>query len=354
MAGFVPAAEVLAELSKSPLPREAKAAMLALSIETLVGDPLAWPYSWSPFRCEFGFHQWTGALDVFPAWGGNAAHNTHAFGVWQDEPETYGEITALTGDTKVEPQSQITNNWVLAVRDFKVRAGGDLLAALQAGQLDTVSPALIATWPAGADANFPDRYAQSLAMFPIDTPPPSLLEIPLDQQCTIAILSATDASGAAVTDIPADLIAPDDPSVCSASIAGMELAITPLALGPTTLRGADQVITISVVKPAAPPAVAHLVLDLAHPVFAPIAAAARAMIARLPMVAVAAAMLLLGMQRADGPAPTAMFIFPPAQEADLHGISMPSNESAKWDKEPLAFCPPGDLRRLLLNSPCGR
>jgi hypothetical protein len=191
-------------------------------------------------------------------------------------------------------------------------------------------------------------------MFPIDTPPPSLLEIPLDQQCTIAILSATDASGAAVTDIPADLIAPDDPSVCSASIAGMELAITPLALGPTTLRGADQVITISVVKPAAPPAVAHLVLDLAHPVFAPIAAAARAIIARLPMVAVAAAMLLLGMQRADGPAPTAMFIFPPAQEADLHGISMPSNESAKWDKEPLAFCPPGDLRRLLLNSPCGR
>ena len=35
--------------------------------------------------------------------------------------------------------------------------GGDLLAALKAGKLDTVSPALIATWPGGANAGFPAR-----------------------------------------------------------------------------------------------------------------------------------------------------------------------------------------------------
>ena len=243
---------------------------------------------------------------AFPDWGGNAEHDTHAFGVWQDEPETYAEIVALTGDPSVAPQSQITNNWVLAVRDYKTRSGGDLLATLQAGQLDAVSPALIATWPGGADAGFPARYAQALAMFPIDAPaPPSptpapqgqRLEIPLGEQCTVAILSATDRNGAAVSAIPADLLKPDNPTICSAAIAGVSLTCRSVALGSTVLRGADQALPVTIVAPQ----VAHLVLDLAHPVFAPLAAVVQAMMARLPVLAMAGALLMLGALPAGPP-----------------------------------------------------
>ena len=86
--------------------------------------------SQSSNRCEFGFQEWTGSLATFPDWGGNAAHNTHAIGVWQDEPATYARIVALTGNPGFEPPDQVVNNWALAVDVY-----GDLLAALHANGL---------------------------------------------------------------------------------------------------------------------------------------------------------------------------------------------------------------------------
>lgn len=347
--GFIPAAEVLTELLASPLPREGRALMTALSTETLIGNPPAWPFTWSPFRCEFGFHEWTGSLAAFPDWGGNAEFKTHAVGVWQDEPATYAGIAARTGNAGFEPQDQIVNNWALAVRDYGTRTGGNLLDDLVAGDaahLDAVQKGLVGTWPGGANSGFPARYTAALALFPIDAPAPPPpaegLQIPLGQQCTVPILSATDATGAPVTAIPADLLVPDDPSICSAAIFGSSLMIKTLAIGSTTLRGADQAKVITVARAVAPPAVAHLVLDWEHPVFSPMAAV-KAMAARLPMLAMAGALLMLGATSAGPPEPekllvaaAPMFIFPPAKEA------------AKMNM----LCPARDLRWLLSPSPC--
>lgn len=346
---FIPAAEVISELEKSPLPREAKAAMAALSTETLIGNPPSWPYSWSPFRCEFGFTEWTGSLATFPDWGGNAEHKTHAIGVWQDEPATYAGIVALTGNPGFNPQDQVSNNWVLAVRDYgRHTNGAGLLEALRAGQIDTVSPALIATWPGGANSGFAARYAAALMLFPVQAPPPappppgpppptpppppSVLEIPLGEQCTIEILMAADESGRPVTHIPSDLLKPDDQTICSAEITGMTLVIEPLAIGETVLRGADQAQAISVVQPI----VVRLVPDWAHPVFSPMAAI-KAMAARMPMLAMAGALLLFG-ATAVGPMgpekpPAAEIAFFPELPAEVAPVFIfpPSKEAAKMN-----------------------
>ncbi len=328
-ASFVPAKEVVDELLASPLPRAARAAMTALSVETLLPTPgtgvLAWPYSWSPFLCLFGFKEWTGPVDAFPAWGGvsikaqdGSESHTSAAGVWQDEEGTYAGIVAKTGRPGFAPQDQIANNWVLAVRDFGIRTGGgDLLATLEAGDLGRISLALVATWPEGADANFPVRYTAALALFPADgdpvpspvpvppPPPPASpplgtkpIEILLGDQCAIPVTAALDHNGVPVAIIPTGLLQPDDASICTAAISGETLTIYTRSVGSTVLRGADQAIPISVI----PQVVTHLVLDFAHAVYSPMSAAAKAAIARLPMLAMVAA-LMLPVLRAGSPEP---------------------------------------------------
>jgi hypothetical protein len=297
---FVPAQEVVDELRLSALPRQARAAMTALSIETLLGNPMHWPYSWSPFRCTFGFTEWPGSLDTFPAWGGNAEHDTHAFSVWQNEPDTYAEIVALTGDPKMVPQSAIANNWVLAVRDFRWRTGGDLLATLKAGgaELDRVSPALIKTWPAGADANFPARYIAALQLYPADPPPPPApppVPPPAPGGATITLRPGLQASfPIAGTDqddqpfTPSDALITDASNICTVAIASTPAGATatvaaPLSavVGTTRVHGADFAITVDVEAPR----LVHLTADLTKIVYTRIPMAAAAALAAMMLLA---------------------------------------------------------------------
>jgi HlyD family secretion protein len=62
---------------------------------------------------------------------------THSFGPSHDQPESY---------------------WASAQREFRARAGMDLLQALRDGQLDLVAKSLHPVWPRGADSGFADRY----------------------------------------------------------------------------------------------------------------------------------------------------------------------------------------------------
>jgi hypothetical protein len=342
-ATFTPAQEVVDELRQSALPREGRAAMTALSTETLLGNPLHWPYSWSPFRCEFGFKEWTGSLDTFPDWGGDVAHKTHAFSVWQDQPATYAEIAALTGDPKMVPQSAIANNWVLAVRDFHTRTGGgDLLATLKAGgaELDKVSPALIKTWPAGADPNFRARYEAALQLYPVDAPPPPPPPPPPAPPVGTTIklrpgleasfpIAGTDQDGQPY--LPSDALISDNPKICTVTIAATSastgaiatIAAPPLAAaGTTQVHGADLAIMVVVEEPR----LVHLVADLGKMVIGRIPTAAAA--------AVLAAMMLFPVPagvRSDVPQATSRYAM---------SSFAASNEVAKSNM------PPGELPRI--------
>lgn len=298
---FTPASAVVDELKASPLPRSGKAAMAAISVETLLPSPhggLAWPYAWSPFLCLFGFKQWTGSIDAFPAWDGvfittadGSQSHTSAAGVWQDQKGTYADISTKTGLTSFSPQDQIANNWALAVKDFKTRTGGDLQAVLEAGEIEKVSPALIATWPEGADANFPARYKAALALFPPVAPPspPAIIVVPLGQRWSAPITSATHEDGTPATDIPADLLKSDDTAVCVSLIAGRMLMIDSVAPGQTTVHGADQTLLVTV--PSAPAPITHLVIDFAKAVLSP---TLTSVMTRVPVAAAFLATMLAG------------------------------------------------------------
>jgi muramidase (phage lysozyme) len=309
MTDFQPAQAIVDELKASPLPRAAKAAMVALTSE--LGS--AWPYSWSPFRCLFGLQEWTGSLSAFPPWPGATVNGktTHAAGAWQDQPATYAEIAALTGNAGFEPQDQIANNWVLAVRDFGARSSGaDLLAALKAGQLAQVSAGLQATWPAGADAEFGDRYTAALALFdaapappappppppptepppppPPPAPPPPATPPPPPPAITLRVgmqesfpIAGTDQDGQPYT--PPDALISDDPQICTVTVAPAPsqpetgiATIAALGVGRTLVHGADLGISVIVEEPR----LVHLAADLT-----------KAVVSRIP-TAVAAMMML--------------------------------------------------------------
>lgn len=164
-------AEILDELRRSMLAIEARACLAALA----EGE------GGTSFRLLYDGSLWTGSMAAFPDWAGATGPTgrpTHAAGAWQDQPATYRDISAITGDSSFEPASQIKNNDALATHDFKARTGGDLLTTLQAGQFDVVAAGLVETWPGGADAGFAARYADNLAALgttpaPAPSPPPS-------------------------------------------------------------------------------------------------------------------------------------------------------------------------------------
>jgi hypothetical protein len=328
MTDFQPAQPIVDALKASPLPREAKAAMVAFSSE-LGSD---WRYSWSPFRCLFGFQEWTGSLGAFPPWPGATVGGltTHAAGAWQDEPATYAEITALTGNPGFEPQDQIANNWVLAVRDFGARSSGaDLLAALKAGQYVAVSAALRTTWPAGADGEFGDRYTAALPLFeaapPPSPPPPAppppapppgnaiTLRVGLQESFPIA---GTDQDGQPYT--PPDALVCDDPQICTVSVAPAPNPITGIAtiaavgLGRTLVHGADLAIAVTVEAPR----LVHLTADLS-----------KAVVSRIP-VSLAAMVIMLGLFATPAEPPSSPF--PPAIEAPS---SVPIEPTRQIDRE---------------------
>jgi hypothetical protein len=266
---FVPNPEVVLELGHTGLPIPAQAFLLAASVESMLPapnfGPLAWPYAWSQFRCLFGFREYSGALDAFPVWSGDTVGGvtTHAAGILQDQPGTYAEIVALTGDPGFGPQSQLKNNWVLAVRDFKARTGGDLIGTLQDGATYLVPHGLAATWPEGCDANFPQRYAQALLMLtpPPPPPPPTAppFEIPLGM--TVTCPASMTVNGTSMP-LVAGVLSSSSPGVCALTIAvdGTAVTLSGIGLGEAMIESANTQIPIAVVEPR-PTAVS---LDLAH------------------------------------------------------------------------------------------
>jgi hypothetical protein len=286
---FQPAQEIVDELQAvTALPREAKAALLAWTSEL---GPV-WGYTWSPFLCLFGFHQWTGSLATFPNWSGAVVggKTTHAAGPWQFQPATYAEIVAMTGRPGFYPADQLANAWVLGVRDFGTRThGGDLLAALKAGQFDQVSTALQATWLAGADQGFGDRYTAVLPLFANPPPPPPPLPPsppppPMTPTHTITLrlgmqesfpIAGTDQDGQPFT--PPDALQSDDTKVCTVAIAaaadGAIATIAAVGLGQTLVHGADLAIVANVEAQQ----LAHLVADWSKAVISKIPAAMAAM-----------------------------------------------------------------------------
>lgn len=274
---------VVTELQKSPLPRQAKAALAGLA----AGELGPWTRSWSPFRCLYGFQEWRGSLDHFPDWPGAVdpatGRPTHAFGPWQDQPRTYAEIAAMTGRAGVNPQDLVANNWVLAVRDYKAHSGGDLLAALITEQLEDVAAALRATWPGGADAGFPDRYRAALPLFDMPAPSGALaIAIPLGMQFSCPISGTLMGHPVPV---PADALRADDPSVCTVAIADGRATFAAVTLGRTRVTGADLALDVTAV--AAEPD--HLELDQAHGAYSKIAAG---VLLRVPLLAAVAALAL--------------------------------------------------------------
>ena len=269
----VPAPEIVAELGKSGLAREAQAFLAAVA----AGELGTWTRAWSPFRCLYGFVEWTGSLAAFPVWAGATGPNlkpTHAASPWQDEPETYRRIAALTGRPGFFPQDQIANNWALAVLDFAAHpaaAGTDLLTALQAGQLAAVEAGLVTTWPAGAGAGFAARYTAALALFPANPAPagqPLALTLRLGTQVTFP-LTGTDQDGLPFT--PPDALVSDNPAIAPVSLSGGSATIAGLALGNTLVHGADLSIAVTVEASS----LAHLVADLAHTVVTKLATGIR-------------------------------------------------------------------------------
>ena len=284
---FAPAAEIVDQLRAAPLPLEAKAAMVALSNEL---GPV-WRYPWSPFRCLFGFTEWTGSLAAFPQWPGAVVGGkpTHAFGPWQDEPATYAEIAALTGNPGCEPADQIGNNWALAQRDFASRTAGpgsSLLAALQDRQFAAVTAALQATWPAGADDGFGARYTAALPLFAAAPAPPraAALTLRLGTQVSFPI-AGTDQDGQPYPLAP-DALVSDDPLVCTALITapadGAIATIAGVGLGRTLVHGADLAIPVSVEAAR----LVHLTAELS-----------KAVVSRIPAALIASmgAMMMLGL-----------------------------------------------------------
>ena len=274
---FEPAQEIVGQLQAAPLPLEAKAAMAALSNEL---GPV-WRYPWSPFRCLFGFTEWTGSLAAFPDWPGVVVggKRTHAFGPWQDEPETYADIAALTGNPGCEPPDQIGNNWALAQRDFASRNGGSsLLTALRGRQYAAVGAALQATWPAGADAGFGARYEAALPLFAAAPAPPppappraDAFKLRLGTQVSFPI-AGTDQDGQPYPLAPGALVS-DDPQVCTALITtpanGAIATIASVGLGQTLVHGADLAIPVAVEASR----LVHLTADLGKAVVSRIPAA---------------------------------------------------------------------------------
>jgi len=160
--------------------------------------------------------------------------------------------------------------WVLAVRDFHTRTGGDLLAALQAGQFDQVSKGLQATWTGGANAGFAARHRVALPLVaPAPPPPPE----PTARTITLRLgmqesfpLAGVDQDGHPFT--PPDALISDDPKVCLASVVSAPdqatgtAAIAAVNPGTTRVHGADLAIDVTVEAPR----LVHLTADFSKAV----------------------------------------------------------------------------------------
>ena len=197
--------EVLTELSKANLTIEAQACLAAISeaeaydFDILYsGGDLVDP-SDTNIEMEGKFRKWTGGFDVFPTWHGATTGQliSTAAGAFQFTGTTWRFVVTNTGKSDFSPQSQIINAWWLAQYDFHRKSGFDLDQALTTNMLPMVSTYLRKTWPGGANANFPKRYASNLEALkngPPQPPPPELI-FTLDGPLTA---TAHDSTGKAI------------------------------------------------------------------------------------------------------------------------------------------------------------
>lgn len=78
--------------------------------------------------------------------GPNVGQTSSAAGRYQFLGSTWDDIARRHGLTDFSPANQDAGAWALAQEAYKNKTGGDLTAALQAGQLDNVAKALSGTW----------------------------------------------------------------------------------------------------------------------------------------------------------------------------------------------------------------
>lgn len=98
----------------------------------------------------------------FPTWGGFG--NSHAAGAFQFQPRTFDQYADEYNLNFKSPADQNAAAWYLAQDTFKAKTGGDLTAALQAGDFGSVQSALAAVWPSvTGNGAAPGGLATSLA-----------------------------------------------------------------------------------------------------------------------------------------------------------------------------------------------
>lgn len=97
--------------------------------------------------------------------GPNAGSTSTAAGKYQFLKSTWDDIAGQNGIRDFSPASQDQGAWALANRDYTMRTGQDLTAALQAGKIQDVAKALSPTWTslAGGIEAQPGGTGQALA-----------------------------------------------------------------------------------------------------------------------------------------------------------------------------------------------
>jgi HlyD family secretion protein len=109
---------------------------------------------------------------------------------YQDQPETFPKIIKLNAQNGFV-RDPINKHWALVRREFRARAGRDLLKALKGGDLETVAMTLRPVWPRGADLAFADRYRR---IMPHTTPVPARTIAPISRDVEETDHSALRAS----------------------------------------------------------------------------------------------------------------------------------------------------------------
>jgi muramidase (phage lysozyme) len=121
------------------IPIEGYALLDAIAIgETIVHTRYNELYGGRVFQGYDKFPEWTGVLTKFGM--------THAAGRYQFQPGTWEWIARAAKLSDFSPTSQDEGAWFLAIHDYRMRAGSDLLPDLQMHRLGSLVPALKATW----------------------------------------------------------------------------------------------------------------------------------------------------------------------------------------------------------------
>lgn len=107
-------------------------------------------------RNQYGFPQWAGRMF--------STGISHAAGLFQFQPGTWASFARRYGLNFANPRDQAAGAWYDAQEVFARRTGGDLTAALQAGNYAQIQSALAQEWTSassGPGGNLANRLAGS-------------------------------------------------------------------------------------------------------------------------------------------------------------------------------------------------